>query len=184
MRAASAKDNLRRGHSLLPHRPDRRRAVALGEAAAGRVGQQRVMAVARGRQAEQRLQNAVDMRRHREILAAGHQGDALDRVVDRDREMVARRQLLAGEHDIAEHSRGQPAGGIPPRTSRAGRSARARGRHRAAAHNRVPSAALRRSRRRRACGRCRDKAARHRRAGRRRRGRSRPGSRAACKSSG
>ena len=77
---------------------------AFGEAAADRVGQQRVMAVARGRQAEQRLQNAMDMRRDRQILTAGHQGDALDRVVDGDREVVARRELLAGEHDIAEQS--------------------------------------------------------------------------------
>src|ERR1700719_4297588 len=45
----------------------------------------------------------MDMRRRREILAAGHQGYALDRVIDRDREVVARRDLLAGKHYIAEH---------------------------------------------------------------------------------
>jgi len=66
---------------LLSHRPDRQRAVALGKAPAGRVGQQRVMSVARCRQAEQCLEHAMNMRRGREILAAGHQSDTLERVV-------------------------------------------------------------------------------------------------------
>src|ERR1700720_4274062 len=84
----------------------------------------------------------MDMRRHREILAAGHQGYALDRVVDRDREMVARRELLAGEHDIAEQGRVRwlPEFALDQRP--AGQSARARGRGRAATHSQFPSAAL------------------------------------------
>ena len=47
----------------------------------------------------------MDMRRRREILAAGHQGYALDCVVDRDREVIARRELFAGEHYIPKQRR-------------------------------------------------------------------------------
>jgi len=56
---------------LLSHRPDRHRAIALGKAPAGRVSQQRMMPVARCRQAEQCLEHAMNMRRGRQILAAG-----------------------------------------------------------------------------------------------------------------
>src|SRR6516162_7978760 len=45
----------------------------------------------------------MDMCRRREILAARHQGYALDRIVDRDREVITCRELLAGEHYIAVH---------------------------------------------------------------------------------
>jgi hypothetical protein len=65
----------------MSHRPDRYCAVAFGETPAGRVGQQRMMSVARRRQSEQALQNAMDLRRGREILAARHQSDTLERVV-------------------------------------------------------------------------------------------------------
>ncbi len=68
------------------------------------------MVVARYLQAEQRLQQAVDMGRGEEILAARHQGDALQRVVDGDGEMVARRHLLAREHDVAVARRIGPHG--------------------------------------------------------------------------
>jgi len=74
-------DNVACTHPLLSHRPDRNCAVALGETPAGRVGQQRMMSVARRRQSEQGLQNAMDLRRGREILAAGHQSNTLERVV-------------------------------------------------------------------------------------------------------
>src|ERR1700740_2494896 len=68
----------------------------------------------------------MDMRRRREILAAGHQGYALDRVIDRDREVVARRELLAAEDDIAEYSglRSLPASLLDP-VERAGQGERA-----------------------------------------------------------
>src|SRR5580693_7164887 len=62
-----------------------------------------MMPVARDRQTEKRLQNPMDMRCYREILTPGHQVYALDGVVDRDCEVVARRELLAGQHDIAEY---------------------------------------------------------------------------------
>src|SRR5215472_6902595 len=45
------------------------------------------------------------MRRHREVLTAGNQRYALDRVVRGDGEVVARRKLLAREHHIAKYLR-------------------------------------------------------------------------------
>src|SRR5215472_14660134 len=68
-----------------------------------------MMVVAGNRQTQQGLQNAMDMRRHREVLAASNQGYALDRVVDGDGEVVARRKLLAGEHHVAERFGLRPA---------------------------------------------------------------------------
>ena len=79
--------------------------VAFGEAPAARVSEQRVVAVARRRQPEQSLQHAVNMRRREEILAAGDQGYALERVIDRYREVVAARRVFTGQHDIAERPR-------------------------------------------------------------------------------
>jgi len=90
---------------LLSHRPDRQRAVALGKAPAGRVGQQRVMPVAGCRQAEERLEHAMNMRRGRQILAAGHQRDTLDCVVERHSEVIAGRDVLSCEDDIAKWRR-------------------------------------------------------------------------------
>ena len=123
------------------------------------------------------------MRRGEQIDAARHQGHALQRVVDRDREVIARRHLLAGQHDIAERRRiGRDARSVLVPV-RAARCAPAPRRHRAATRNRPRCRA--------ACGafcgargggRCRGRARPARPAARRRRARSRPGSRAACKS--
>ena len=66
------------------------------------VGQQLVVSVARGRQLQQRLQKPMDMRRGEQIDAARHQRHPLQRVIDRDREMIAGRHLLARQHDIAK----------------------------------------------------------------------------------
>ena len=128
----------------------RQRPVALGEAPAGRVGEQRMMAIARRRQTEQRLQQAVDMGRGDRSSPRVTRVTPLDRVVDRDREVIARRRLLARQHDIAEGSadRRRPCR-RSRRSSRAGRRARPRAPHRAAARNRAPAAILRRPLRRR-----------------------------------
>src|SRR5260370_40070969 len=56
----------------------------------------------------------MDMRRHRQILAAGHQAYPLDRVIYGDRKVVARRYLLAGEHYIAEYSGLRSLPAFPP----------------------------------------------------------------------
>ena len=56
-------------------------------------------------EAEQRLQQAVDVGRGEEVRAAGHQRDALGGIVDRHRQMIAGRHVLAGEHDVAEDFR-------------------------------------------------------------------------------
>ena len=56
----------------------------------------------RHRQAEQRLKQAVDVRRGEQVHPPRDQRDAVGRVVDRHREVVARRRLgvLAHQHRI------------------------------------------------------------------------------------
>jgi DNA-3-methyladenine glycosylase II len=76
--------------------------MALGEALAGLVPQQRMVVIGRLRQPEQRLQQPVHMSGREQVLPARHEGHALQRVVERDREMVARGRILARQHDIAE----------------------------------------------------------------------------------
>ena len=83
----------------------RDRPIALGQPLAAAVGDQVVMVVARRAQAEQRLQQAVDVGGVEQVLAAGDQRHALQMVVDRDRQMVARRHVLARQHDVAEAHR-------------------------------------------------------------------------------
>jgi hypothetical protein len=61
-----------------------------------------MVVVERRRQAEQRLQQAVDVGGGVEVAAAHDVRHALGGVVDRHREMVADRRVLAGEHDVAE----------------------------------------------------------------------------------
>src|SRR3569623_415235 len=41
-----------------------------------------------------------------QVLAAHHVGDALQRVIERNRQVIARRRVLAGEHHVA------PGGGV------------------------------------------------------------------------
>ena len=68
------------------------------------------MRILRLRPAKQRLQQAVDVGRGLQVAAAGHQRDALQRVVMGHAEMVARRDVLARQHDVAE------AGGVAGET--------------------------------------------------------------------
>ncbi len=140
------------------------------------------MAVARRRQAEQRLQQAVDVGRGEQIGAARHQRDALQRVIDGDREVIARRHLLAGQHDVAQRRR---IGLDPPAILAPGERPGARDGRRDVEAQRVigRGCALRG-----ALGRAETAASagigrsRSRLAARRRHGRSRPGSRAWCRS--
>src|SRR5690349_15664999 len=60
---------------------DRRRTVSLGQALALSVAQQAMMPIVGRGQVQQFLQQAVDVRRLDQVLAARHQGDALQRVV-------------------------------------------------------------------------------------------------------
>jgi len=75
--------------------------VPLGEAGAVGAEEQGVVAVFWRGQAEQRLEQAVDMRRGEQVHPAHDMGDALRCVVDSDGEVVARGGILAGEDDIA-----------------------------------------------------------------------------------
>lgn len=63
------------------------------------------MVVLRHRQIEQGLQQAVDMGGLEQVFAAGHQRDALERVVDGNRQMVAGRDVAAGQNHVAEDFR-------------------------------------------------------------------------------
>src|SRR6266481_3535453 len=47
----------------------------------------------------------MDVRRLNQIGPAGHQGHPLERVIDGDGQMIARRHVLAGENDIAKRRR-------------------------------------------------------------------------------
>ena len=69
------------------------------------------MAIPRRRQVEQGLQQPVDMRRGEEINAAGNVGHAFRRIVNRHRQVIAGRHLLARQNDIAE--RGRVGGDAP-----------------------------------------------------------------------
>ena len=104
-------------------RRQRRRAVALGEALAVGAGEQRMMVIVRGRQTEQRLEQAVDVRSRR----TGPRPRTtwvtpLRRIVDRHGEMIAGGRILAREHDVAVRQRvaRHPAGRLVA-TSRAAR---------------------------------------------------------------
>src|SRR3954465_15217493 len=74
---------------------------ALRQLVAFGVADQRVVAVARRRQAEEILQQHVQVCRGLEVLPAHHMRDALHGVVEDDREVVARRHLLAPDHRVA-----------------------------------------------------------------------------------
>ncbi len=63
------------------------------------------MGILRRSVAQQILQQCVDMGRRQQVDAARHQGDALQVIVDRDREMVAGRRVLAGDHEVAHQPR-------------------------------------------------------------------------------
>jgi hypothetical protein len=71
----------------------------------GSAGHHLMVAVARCRQVQECLQHAVDMNGRRQICAAGHHSQSLDRIVDRNRQVIARRHILPGEHDIPKRSR-------------------------------------------------------------------------------
>ena len=84
--------------------------VALGEAAAGRVADERVVVPDRDGQAEERLQQAVQRRGVAEVGAADDVGDALVGVVDDDGEVVGGADVAAGEDGVAG---GESAGWVP-----------------------------------------------------------------------
>ena len=73
-----------------------------------------MVVVERRRQAEQRLEQAVDVGGGEEVAAAHDVGDALRGVVDGDGEMVAGRRVLAGEHDVAMGLAARPATSVSP----------------------------------------------------------------------
>ena len=68
-------------------------------------GDQRMMRIGRGRQVEQRLKQPMDVRRGEQVAAADHVGDPLRGVVHGDREVIARRRILAREYHVALRSR-------------------------------------------------------------------------------
>ena len=74
--------------------------------------------VVRRRQAEQRLEQAVDVGAVEQVAAADDVGDTQSGVVDGDGQMIARRRVLAGEDDVAEQAGlGHHLAGDPARTA-------------------------------------------------------------------
>ena len=82
------------------------------------------MVPARRRQVEQGLEQTVDVGGVVEVLAAGDEIDALDRVVDGHRQVVAGGRVLAAEHHVTQQVRAaiHPAGAavVPAQGSRLG----------------------------------------------------------------
>ena len=74
--------------------------MTFGEAGAGRVDQQVVVTVSRGRQVEQGLEQPMHIGRGEQIHSACDQRDALERVVDGDREVIAGGGFLARQHHV------------------------------------------------------------------------------------
>ena len=76
--------------------------VPLGVAFAVRSHQQAVVAVGRRGQAEQRLQQPLDMGGLEQVLAAHDVCDLLDRVIDHHGQVIGDAQVLARQDDIAD----------------------------------------------------------------------------------
>ena len=60
-----------------------------------------MVAIARRGQIEQRLQEPVNRGRGKEVASAHDVGDALERIVDRHRQMIARREIAPAENHVA-----------------------------------------------------------------------------------
>ena len=84
--------------ALGPQRAERRRAAALRQFCPARVKDEPVVAIARRGQIEQRLQEPVNRGRGKEVASAHDVGDALERIVDRHRQMIARREIAPPEN--------------------------------------------------------------------------------------
>ena len=76
--------------------------VAFGQPRAGVVADQAVVMVGGGRQVQQGLQQDVDHRGVKEILAADHVGDTLRGIIHNHREVVGARKIAARQDDVAD----------------------------------------------------------------------------------
>ena len=95
------------GSTAVARTPRSRRSLLLGQAIAAGIRRLKRHGDGRRRQAEQSLEQPVDMGGGEEVAAAHDMGHALRRIVERDGEMIAGRRVLAGEDDIAKAS-GRP----------------------------------------------------------------------------
>ncbi len=77
------------------------RAAALRELLSQGIKDEGVMVIAGRRQPEASLQQDVEVRRRLEVPAPHHMGDLLDRIVHHDREVIARRRILAHHDRVA-----------------------------------------------------------------------------------
>ena len=84
----------------------RRREVALGEAAAILVGDKGVMKIGRLGQAEQQLQQALDGGRGAEVGAAYDRRNPARRVVDHAAQVIRGWRVLAGQDRVADVGNG------------------------------------------------------------------------------
>ena len=92
------------------------------------------MPIARLAKAKQRLQQAVDRGRGKEVPSTHDVGHPLKGVIDHHREVIARRQIAPAEDDVAPNLRRPPdaAQEWRPRRIRSSSDARVRRRWRAA----------------------------------------------------
>ena len=160
--------NLRRGDALGAQSRKRRRSAGLRKLGSLGVKHQPVMAIARRGQTQQFLQKPMDRGRQEKVASAHDVGDALQRVVDRHRQMIARREVPAGEDDVSPSRRlGDALDRVRPfaelQPDDPGRRQIDRATHVEPERSPVASRKARRLfRSRRGRGRCRDRAARRR----------------------
>ena len=91
--------------TLFAHGANGHIAVALGETPARRVGQKPVVGILRRSVAQQLLQQDLHVGGGQHVLAARHQGHALEVIVDGDREVIAGRRVLPRDHEVAHQQR-------------------------------------------------------------------------------
>ena len=79
--------------------------VALGEAPAVGIADERVVEIIGNVQVEKRLQKAVDVGRGKQVVTAGDVGDLLGGVIDNDGKMVGCADILACQDHVPEKRR-------------------------------------------------------------------------------
>src|SRR4051794_37694872 len=86
----------------LSQRPERYRLVPLRKPFAAVVRRQAVVVVVGSGVAEQGLEQAMEVGGVEQVLPTGYQRHALQGVIHRNTQMVTGRNILPGEHDVAE----------------------------------------------------------------------------------
>jgi hypothetical protein len=99
---AEAIEDLGGGEALGAERAQAAGIVSFGEPATGLIANERMVEPGWDGEVKEVLKEAMKMGRGQEIFAAGDEGDALGGVVDDNGKVVTGRNILPGEHHIAE----------------------------------------------------------------------------------